>query len=241
MAESPTKTALDPLYLPGLVVLTFSTGLVDAVSYLALDRVFTGNMTGNVLFVGFGLAGDTDVPLLNNALALVAFVIGAVCSGRIVRGRTHASRFPTANLVVLTCSAVVVLAIGVWWRVVGELPRPALLITTGLLALSMGAQAVSIRAAGIADVTTVVVTTTLVNLAMQSHLAGGRGDRWPRRLGAVLAMGGGGALGAFLILWTTGADALICAAAVMGIGTIALAMARRREVEYLHAHGAEAS
>ena len=32
-----------------MLALTFTTGIVDAVGYLGLDRVFTGNMTGNVV------------------------------------------------------------------------------------------------------------------------------------------------------------------------------------------------
>ena len=45
-----------------LLVLTFTTGLVDAVSYLALGRVFTANMTGNVVLLGFGIAGSGGLP-----------------------------------------------------------------------------------------------------------------------------------------------------------------------------------
>ena len=40
-----------------LLALTFSTGTVDAVSYLGLGHVFTANMTGNVVLLGFGIAG----------------------------------------------------------------------------------------------------------------------------------------------------------------------------------------
>ena len=40
-----------------LLTLTVVTGLVDAVSILALGRVFVANMTGNVVFIGFALVG----------------------------------------------------------------------------------------------------------------------------------------------------------------------------------------
>ena len=40
-----------------LIVLTVTTGLVDAVSVLGLGRVFTANMPGNVVFLGFAMAG----------------------------------------------------------------------------------------------------------------------------------------------------------------------------------------
>ena len=50
-------------FVTGLLLLTASTGCIDAVSYLALDKVFTGNMTGNVLFIGFSLL-DYNLRLL---------------------------------------------------------------------------------------------------------------------------------------------------------------------------------
>jgi hypothetical protein len=37
--------------------LTATTGLIDAVAFLGLGRVFTANMTGNVVFLAFAIAG----------------------------------------------------------------------------------------------------------------------------------------------------------------------------------------
>ncbi|GAA4955443.1 hypothetical protein GCM10023238_22610 [Streptomyces heliomycini] len=45
-----------------MLVLTVVTGLIDAVSYMALGRVFVANMTGNVVFLGFALAGAPGCP-----------------------------------------------------------------------------------------------------------------------------------------------------------------------------------
>lgn len=42
-----------------LLMLTFVVGVVDALSILALGRVFVANMTGNVVFTGFAIV---DVP-----------------------------------------------------------------------------------------------------------------------------------------------------------------------------------
>lgn len=42
---------------PLLLALTLVTGLVDAFSYLILGHVFVANMTGNVVLLGFALAG----------------------------------------------------------------------------------------------------------------------------------------------------------------------------------------
>ena len=72
-----------PLH-PLLLLLTVVTGLVDAFSYLVLGHVFVANMTGNVVFLAFALAGASGFSLAASALALLAFAAGALLSGRIV-------------------------------------------------------------------------------------------------------------------------------------------------------------
>jgi hypothetical protein len=64
---------------PLLIVLTFVTGLVDAVSFLKLGpNVFVANMTGNIVFLGFALAGATNISLLTSVVAVLAFLLGAL-------------------------------------------------------------------------------------------------------------------------------------------------------------------
>lgn len=224
------KLTADRLYLPALLLLTVATGIADAVSYLALDRVFTGNMTGNVLFIGFSLSGEGDIPLLNNVVALAGFVLGALIAARVLRGRMHTSRLPHANLIVLSAGATLTVALAAFWLAVGELSESTMLPVTAVLALVMGAQAASVRATGITDVSTIVVTSTLSNLAMNSRLAGGTGEKWRRRVLALLAMGGGGAVGAVLIRVTNhGAIPLLIAGALMFVCVLLLHLARTRE------------
>ncbi|WP_246119651.1 DUF1275 family protein, partial [Aeromicrobium flavum] len=66
----------DRQHLVLMLALTFSTGIVDAVGYLGLDRVFTGNMTGNVVILGMAVVGAEDLPVLGPVLALVGFMAG---------------------------------------------------------------------------------------------------------------------------------------------------------------------
>src|SRR5580704_15246409 len=65
-----------------LLAMTAVTGIVDAVSFLALGRVFTANMTGNVVLLGFALAGVPGISILRSVVALLAFFAGAVLGGR---------------------------------------------------------------------------------------------------------------------------------------------------------------
>src|SRR3982751_4883107 len=67
-----------------LLVLTVATGVVDAVSILALGRVFIANMTGHVVFIGFALAGAPVSSLIGLLLALAGFLLGAAAGGPVV-------------------------------------------------------------------------------------------------------------------------------------------------------------
>ena len=181
-----------------MLALTFTTGIVDAVGYLGLDRVFTANMTGNVVILGMALAGADDLPVLGPALALVGFLAGAALGGRVLRTAPAGWSHRTSN----TFAATGVLAVGLG---VGALVVPpeegtvwALVVTT-LLAVAMGLQAASARRLAVKDVTTVVVTSTLTGLAADSRLAGGTGDGWARRSLAVALILVGAAVGALLL------------------------------------------
>jgi hypothetical protein len=49
-----------------MIALTVVTGVVDAVGFRGLDRVFTGNMTGNIVILGMGVAGADELPVLGS-------------------------------------------------------------------------------------------------------------------------------------------------------------------------------
>src|SRR5919201_6283949 len=84
-----------PLLLLGLTVVT---GVVDAVSILALGRVFVANMTGNVVFVGFALAGAAGFSNAASLSALGGFLVGAAVGGVAVdRLGSHRGRLVAAG------------------------------------------------------------------------------------------------------------------------------------------------
>jgi uncharacterized membrane protein YoaK (UPF0700 family) len=74
-------TIREPL-VRALLVLTFTAGLVDAVTFVGLGRVFAANMTGNVLLLGFGVAGSVQLPVVAPLVSLGAFLIGAGIGAR---------------------------------------------------------------------------------------------------------------------------------------------------------------
>jgi uncharacterized membrane protein YoaK (UPF0700 family) len=78
----------------------------------------------------------------------------------------------------------------------------------------------------------------VANLARDSRLAGGKGEKWLARLGAVVAMGVGAALGAGAVNWSGGPAALLVAAIIFTLGTLTLVWATRRH--HRHQRHAEA-
>lgn len=217
-------------YSLALLVLTVATGAIDAVSYLALDQVFTGNMTGNVLFIGFGLVGVPGIPVLNNLVALLTFMLGAAVAARVTRRRAGSARLPRSSLVLLVIGTVLVLGLSVAWILVGAISTPLMIGITGVLALLLGAQAAAVKHIGIRDLSTVVVTMTMVNLSADSRMAGGRGAAWFRRLAAIVTMGLGALGSAAVTLQFGGAWALLLAGAVMLVGVALMYRARRLDV-----------
>src|SRR6202795_5117521 len=81
MASSPITEELIPYALLGM---TAVTGLVDAVSFLSLGRVFTANMTGNIVLLAFATAHVSGLSIARSLTALLAFVVGAVIGGRVM-------------------------------------------------------------------------------------------------------------------------------------------------------------
>ena len=68
-----------------LLALTLLAGVVDATSILALDHVFVAAMTGNIVFIGLGLAGAGGFSVASPGVALVSFVVGVLAGARICR------------------------------------------------------------------------------------------------------------------------------------------------------------
>jgi uncharacterized membrane protein YoaK (UPF0700 family) len=185
------------LHLGLMLALTFSTGVIDAVGYLGLDRVFTGNMTGNVVILGMALTGADGLPVVGPVIALVLFMLGALIAGRTLR--PVAAGWSHRSTVLFGVVGLIILAAAVPVLVIDDPAEPVKFAVTGALGLAMGMQAGAARHIGVKDVTTVVVTSTLVGLAFDSRFGMGPGQPWKRRAGAVLLIGLGAYAGALLL------------------------------------------
>jgi uncharacterized membrane protein YoaK (UPF0700 family) len=154
------------LTVTGLLLLTFGTGMIDAISVLVLGHVFVANMTGNVIFLGFWFVPHTVVDMTAAVVAFVSFLAGAVIGGRFARHLEHDTRR---------------------W------------VTVAL---------------GIQELSTTVLTSTIVGIGMDSRLAGGKGDREKLRFSVVLTMCAGAVVGATMSRFTVAPVIALVAALV---------------------------
>jgi uncharacterized membrane protein YoaK (UPF0700 family) len=197
MAGNQAVEKITPYIFLGMTVVT---GLVDAVSFLSLGRVFTANMTGNIVLLGFATARVPGLSITLSLTALVSFLTGAVLGGRIMARASNDSHFRFAVraflLEVVALTAASLCAVGYEGDVM-EPVRPLALIA--LTAVAMGTRNAAVRKLAIPDLTTTVLTLTLTGIAADSSLAHGNNVRLARRSGAVVAMLAGAALGAVVI------------------------------------------
>ena len=187
------------LHLGLMLALTFSTGVVDAVGYLGLDRVFTGNMTGNVVILAMALADPSSrLPVIGPIVALACFLVGAAIAGRVFRGM-KAGWYPRTTVLP-----------DLRRRPArhGRDPRVRRRRASGAARLRhhrcdgsrhghAGRVRPPYRGRRRHDR---VVTSTLVGHRLRLEIAGGKDKHpWPRRAGAILLIGAGAAAGALLL------------------------------------------
>jgi uncharacterized membrane protein YoaK (UPF0700 family) len=199
-----------------LLTLTFSTGLVDAVSYLGLGKVFSANMTGNVVLLGFGIAGGYGLPIVAPIVSLLVFLAGAALGGRLADVMVHRHR---VHMAAALGGEVALLVVAMLLTALATVRPDAASGDTviGLLALAMGLRNATVRRLGVPDLTTTVLTLTLTGLA--ADIGHPRANRAAllRRSCAVLAMLTGALAGALLLktgpAWVLALAAALAAAA----------------------------
>jgi uncharacterized membrane protein YoaK (UPF0700 family) len=183
-----------------LLLLTFATGIVDAISVLVLGHVFVANMTGNVIFLGFWFAPHSVVDMTAALVAFVSFVTGAILGGRLSRHLDgNVRRWLSVALgveVVMLATLSILSGAGVL-----DYHNNTKLILIAGLALTFGSQAATARQFGIQELSTTVLTTTIVGIGFDSRVAGGTGHREKLRYSVVLTMCAGALVGATLTRW----------------------------------------
>ncbi|CAM2979416.1 DUF1275 family protein [Mycobacterium intermedium] len=184
------------LTIAALLLLTFATGLADSVSVLALGHVFVANMTGNVIFLGFWFV-QSAVDMTAAVVAFGSFVAGTIVGGRLTRGLSHRPRRWLTITLGIEVAVLLTLSILGGTGVLHYHDNTKLFLIGGL-AMTFGLQNATARQFGIQELSTTVLTSTIVALGFESRLAGGTGENELLRYGVVATMCAGAVLGATL-------------------------------------------
>jgi uncharacterized membrane protein YoaK (UPF0700 family) len=221
-----------------LLTLTLVTGLVDAVSILALGRVFVANMTGNVVFAGFAITGAPGFSLGASLFALGGFLVGAALGGRMTAkvGHDHALhlRIATVSEFALVAVALIVAAAS---GGAATFDAGIIYAVAALLAVAMGIQNAVARKLAVPDLTTTVLTMTLTGIGHDAR-SGHRGHvTLVRRVLVVATMLAGGVIGAELVLNVGTLVALALATGLLAIVAGGAAVTANHPGEWRKANG----
>jgi uncharacterized membrane protein YoaK (UPF0700 family) len=214
--ESPVS---ERLTVTALLLLTFATGVVDAISVLVLGHVFVANMTGNVIFLGFWFVPHSGFDMTAALVAFVSFVAGTVLGGRLARHIDSEVRLWLTVALGVEVVVLVLLSVLAGAGVLNYHDNTKLILIAGL-AMTFGSQNATARQFGIQELSTTVLTSTIVGLGFDSRLAGGSGHREKLRYGVVATMCAGAVVGATMTRFTVApvialAAALVAAAAAI--------------------------
>jgi uncharacterized membrane protein YoaK (UPF0700 family) len=213
-----------------LGALTVSSGAVDAISFLALGKVFSAFMTGNVAFLGLRVAG-APAPILGSILSsMAAFAAGVYLSSRIVKPTEGSCAWPRRVTVALGVSLIPhALFVGVWLASHGQPPVHVANVLLGLWGLAMGIQSAAVRRLHVDGVFTTAATATIIVLM-------GDVANWPataaerRRLSGVLAsLFVGATAGGLLLVHAHNVAPVLPFAITLGVVATAATAMRERE------------
>jgi len=197
-------------------MLTAAAGSADAVAYLGLGRVFTANMTGNLVLLGVAIGQGRLEGSIRSAIAFAGFGLGVLTGARLTAERQTAI-WPHSVTRVMFVELGLLVILAASWEIAGD--QPTALVLDFLIALSagaMGMQAAATRRLGVAGVTTTFVTGTLTSLI--AELAGMSPDwsRWTLWAATLACIVIGAAAGvAVFIGWRPGAP--LVATVLVGI------------------------
>jgi uncharacterized membrane protein YoaK (UPF0700 family) len=148
-----------------LNALTVSSGAVDAISFLALGKVFTAFMTGNIAFLGLRVAHANAPGSAAILVSIVAFVTGVYFSTRIVALSESSDLWPKKVTVALGVSLFAHFVFqAVWFTTKGQPSVEATYLLLGLWGFAMGMQSVAVRTLHVDGVFTTAATATVIFL-----------------------------------------------------------------------------
>lgn len=181
-----------------MIALAFLAGSADAVAFVGFGGVFVGNMSGNVILLGVSASPLAGVEPLRPAMALAGFAIGVLVAvaRRNNRVRDGANRDSDLDGPLLVLVAGLLFASAVGWLIAGGEPHSALrLALIFVAAVGLGIQSALVARLALPGVSTTFITGTMISIGAQLLRSPDRGEIQRVRIGVLVALGVGAAVG----------------------------------------------
>jgi uncharacterized membrane protein YoaK (UPF0700 family) len=181
-----------------VVLLTVTTGAVDAASFLALGHVFGSVITGNLVLLGVAANAAQPGLAAHSGVALAGYMAGVAIGAPIaVHADDHGRTWPPSVTVTLVVELGVLAAFSIAWELAGAVPHGAVeLALVAVLAAAMGLQAAAVRRLG--QMSSTYLTSTLTGL-VAGLVTGSKPDGMQRSLGVLAAIIAGAAVASIIV------------------------------------------
>jgi uncharacterized membrane protein YoaK (UPF0700 family) len=149
-----------------LNALTVSSGAIDAISFLALGKVFSAFMTGNIAFLGLRVAGASHAPGgVAIFVSMAAFAAGVYVSTQVVKPSEGSGTWPQRVTLALGISLIGhAVFLVVWFASNGQPTVNVAHLLLASWALAMGMQSAAVRTLHVDGVFTTAATATIIFL-----------------------------------------------------------------------------
>lgn len=177
-----------------LVLLTLTTGAVDASCFLHLGNVFSSVITGNLVLLGVAAATQSAPLAIHSGVALAAYSAGVLIGAPIATRRARGGEtWPLSVSVTLVAEFCVLAAFSVGWELTGGRPgSTAQVLLIAALAVAMGIQSAAVLKLGGMSTTYLTGTLTAVVTELVTR---DRGPGFARSVGVLAAIVSGAVVG----------------------------------------------
>jgi uncharacterized membrane protein YoaK (UPF0700 family) len=180
-----------------VVLLTVTSGAVNAVSFLALGKVFSSVITGNLVLLGVSATTHSSVEAIHASVALAGYVAGVLIGAPLAARRSRqAGTWPVSVTATLGAELVILAGFCIGWELSDGSPHDggqlALLIVA---AAAMGMQSAAVRRLG--QMSSTYLTSTLLGV-LAGLATRTRPEGLGRSLGALAAIVVGALAGGML-------------------------------------------
>ena len=214
-----------------LVLLTFTTGAVDASCFLHLGHVFSSVITGNLVLLAVA-AGTHDPSLaIHSGVALAGYTAGVLVAAPIGAKRVGDGTWPPSVTVILAAEFGVLAVFSAGWEVTAGRPGDtAQVLLIAALAVGMGMQSAAVRKLG--GMSTTYLTGTLTSV-VAGLVTRDRPPGFARSVGVLVIIVPGAVVGSLI---AQNAPAWLPAVIMTPLAAVVLASVAGFEPVRLHFH-----